>query len=206
MREHGYALRDSYFGSGLRILAVPVLDIDGYPVAALSVAAPIGAHDRPRIHAARARAGAPRRHRYRARHPGERHDFGHRLTSARPQTRNRRTQTEETMRVNRIAGLVAVAASLASAGVRHGERYVADRRHAGRLGLVRGSAAIAQVLKPGSGRRRRSHRPRRRRRQPDGGGSRARPRSRCRNVATSVWAAQRRGTLSRQQGDRTSAR
>lgn len=40
VREHGYALRDSYFGSGLRILAVPVLDIDGYPVAALSVAAP----------------------------------------------------------------------------------------------------------------------------------------------------------------------
>ena len=42
VREHGYALRDSYFGSGLRILAVPVVDIDGYPVAALSVAAPMG--------------------------------------------------------------------------------------------------------------------------------------------------------------------
>ena len=40
VREHGFALRDSYFGSGLRILAVPILDIDGYPVAALSVAAP----------------------------------------------------------------------------------------------------------------------------------------------------------------------
>ena len=42
VREHGYALRDSYFGSGLRILAVPVLDLDNYPVAAVSVAAPAG--------------------------------------------------------------------------------------------------------------------------------------------------------------------
>jgi len=40
VREHGYALRDSYFGSGLRILSAPVLDIDNYPVAAVSVAAP----------------------------------------------------------------------------------------------------------------------------------------------------------------------
>jgi len=40
VREHGYALRDSYFGSGLRMLAMPVLDIDNYPVAAVSVAAP----------------------------------------------------------------------------------------------------------------------------------------------------------------------
>ncbi len=40
VKRLGYALRDSYFGSGLRLLAVPVLDIDGYPVAALSVAAP----------------------------------------------------------------------------------------------------------------------------------------------------------------------
>ena len=40
VREHGYALRDSYFGSGLRILAAPVLDLDNYPVAAVSVAAP----------------------------------------------------------------------------------------------------------------------------------------------------------------------
>jgi IclR family pca regulon transcriptional regulator len=40
VREHGFALRDSYFGSGLRILAAPVLDIDNYPVAAVSVAAP----------------------------------------------------------------------------------------------------------------------------------------------------------------------
>jgi IclR family pca regulon transcriptional regulator len=40
IRRLGYALRDSYFGSGLRVLAVPVLDIDGYPLAALSVAAP----------------------------------------------------------------------------------------------------------------------------------------------------------------------
>ena len=40
VREHGYALRDSYFGSGLRVLAVPVLDVDNYPLAAISVAAP----------------------------------------------------------------------------------------------------------------------------------------------------------------------
>jgi IclR family pca regulon transcriptional regulator len=39
-REAGYSLHDSYFGSGLRVLAVPVLDIDGYPLAALSVAVP----------------------------------------------------------------------------------------------------------------------------------------------------------------------
>lgn len=41
IREKGYALSNSYFGSGLLILAVPVLDIDGYPVAAVSVAAPM---------------------------------------------------------------------------------------------------------------------------------------------------------------------
>jgi len=40
VRAHGYALRDSYFNSGLRILAAPVLDLDKYPVAAVSVAAP----------------------------------------------------------------------------------------------------------------------------------------------------------------------
>jgi IclR family pca regulon transcriptional regulator len=40
VRAAGYALRDSYFGSGLRVLAVPVLDSDHYPVAALSVAVP----------------------------------------------------------------------------------------------------------------------------------------------------------------------
>lgn len=40
VREHGYALRDSYFGSGLRVLAVPVLDVDKYPLAAISVAVP----------------------------------------------------------------------------------------------------------------------------------------------------------------------
>lgn len=40
VRETGYALRDSYFGSGLRVLAVPVLDIDKYPLAAVSVAVP----------------------------------------------------------------------------------------------------------------------------------------------------------------------
>jgi IclR family pca regulon transcriptional regulator len=40
VREDGFALRDSYFGSGLRVLAVPVLDIDNYPLAAVSVAVP----------------------------------------------------------------------------------------------------------------------------------------------------------------------
>jgi IclR family transcriptional regulator, pca regulon regulatory protein len=40
VRQNGFALRDSYFGSGLRILAAPVLDLDGYPLAAVSVAAP----------------------------------------------------------------------------------------------------------------------------------------------------------------------
>ncbi len=40
IRQDGYALRDSYFGSGLRVLAVPVLDIDNYPLAAVSVAVP----------------------------------------------------------------------------------------------------------------------------------------------------------------------
>jgi len=40
VRQHGYALRDSYFGSGLRVLAVPVLDVDNYPLAAVSVAVP----------------------------------------------------------------------------------------------------------------------------------------------------------------------
>jgi IclR family pca regulon transcriptional regulator len=40
VRECGYALRDSYFGSGLRVLAMPVLDVDNYPLAAISVAVP----------------------------------------------------------------------------------------------------------------------------------------------------------------------
>jgi IclR family pca regulon transcriptional regulator len=40
VRQQGYAMQDSAFGSGLRILAAPVLDVDGYPVAAVSVAAP----------------------------------------------------------------------------------------------------------------------------------------------------------------------
>jgi IclR family transcriptional regulator, pca regulon regulatory protein len=40
VRKQGYALQDSMFGNGLRILAAPVLDTDGYPVAAVSVAAP----------------------------------------------------------------------------------------------------------------------------------------------------------------------
>jgi IclR family pca regulon transcriptional regulator len=41
VRGNGFALSDSYFGSGLRVLAVPVLDLDGYPLAAVSVAAPM---------------------------------------------------------------------------------------------------------------------------------------------------------------------
>lgn len=40
VHREGYALEDSAFNNGLRILAAPVLDIDGYPVAAVSVAAP----------------------------------------------------------------------------------------------------------------------------------------------------------------------
>jgi len=40
VRQSGYALRDSYFGSGLRVLAMPVLDVDNYPLAAVSVAVP----------------------------------------------------------------------------------------------------------------------------------------------------------------------
>jgi IclR family pca regulon transcriptional regulator len=40
VRRRGYALQDSMFGNGLHILAAPVLDVDGYPVAAVSVAAP----------------------------------------------------------------------------------------------------------------------------------------------------------------------
>ena len=40
IRENGYVLTDSLFTEGLRILAVPVLDIDGYPVGAISIAAP----------------------------------------------------------------------------------------------------------------------------------------------------------------------
>ncbi|PTR27879.1 IclR family transcriptional regulator [Pseudomonas sp. GV085] len=40
IREDGYLLTESLFTEGLRILAVPVLDIDGYPVGAISIAAP----------------------------------------------------------------------------------------------------------------------------------------------------------------------
>jgi IclR family pca regulon transcriptional regulator len=40
VRKHGYAFQDSMLGNGLRILAAPVLDIDGYPIAAISVVAP----------------------------------------------------------------------------------------------------------------------------------------------------------------------
>ncbi len=40
VRRQGYAMQDSAFGNGLRILAAPVLDVDGYPLASVSVAAP----------------------------------------------------------------------------------------------------------------------------------------------------------------------
>lgn len=39
-RKDGYIITDSLFTEGLRILAVPVLDIDDYPVGAISIAAP----------------------------------------------------------------------------------------------------------------------------------------------------------------------
>ena len=41
IHRQGFALQDSLFGNGLRVLAVPVLDVDGYPIASISVAAPI---------------------------------------------------------------------------------------------------------------------------------------------------------------------
>lgn len=37
VRRDGYALRDSYFGNGLRVLAVPVLDSNGRALAAISI-------------------------------------------------------------------------------------------------------------------------------------------------------------------------
>ena len=37
VRNKGYALRDSYFANGLRVLAAPVLDGDGRPLAAISI-------------------------------------------------------------------------------------------------------------------------------------------------------------------------
>jgi IclR family transcriptional regulator, pca regulon regulatory protein len=40
IRTQGYALSESHISSGLTVLAVPVRDQDGYPVAGLSVAAP----------------------------------------------------------------------------------------------------------------------------------------------------------------------
>lgn len=40
VRKQGFALQDSQFGNGLRVLAAPVLDVDGFPIAAVSVAAP----------------------------------------------------------------------------------------------------------------------------------------------------------------------
>jgi IclR family pca regulon transcriptional regulator len=58
VRRLGFALRDSYFGSGLRILAAPVFDTDGYPIAGLSVVAPAVSADREEL---RRRAEAPLR-------------------------------------------------------------------------------------------------------------------------------------------------
>lgn len=40
IRADGYALMDSLFTEGLRILAAPVLDPDGHPLGAISIAAP----------------------------------------------------------------------------------------------------------------------------------------------------------------------
>jgi IclR family pca regulon transcriptional regulator len=40
IRTRGHALMDSLFTDGLRILAVPVLDVDGHPIGAISIAAP----------------------------------------------------------------------------------------------------------------------------------------------------------------------
>lgn len=40
IRQQGFALKESYFNSALRVLAVPVLDRDGYPIAAISVVTP----------------------------------------------------------------------------------------------------------------------------------------------------------------------
>ncbi|WP_029915858.1 IclR family transcriptional regulator [Pelobacter seleniigenes] len=40
IKKDGYALRASYFNSSLHVLAVPVLDRDGYPLASISVVAP----------------------------------------------------------------------------------------------------------------------------------------------------------------------
>jgi IclR family transcriptional regulator, pca regulon regulatory protein len=56
VRKAGYILRDSPLGNGLQVLAVPVLDLDGYPVAAISVAAPTFRFDQESF---RARALAP---------------------------------------------------------------------------------------------------------------------------------------------------
>ncbi len=40
IKQDGYALRASYFNSSLHVLAVPVRDRDGYPLASISVVAP----------------------------------------------------------------------------------------------------------------------------------------------------------------------
>lgn len=39
-RADGFALMDSIYNSGMRVIAVPVFDADGHPLAAISVAAP----------------------------------------------------------------------------------------------------------------------------------------------------------------------
>lgn len=59
VRAQGFAVQDSMFGNGLRILAAPVLDVDGYPIAAVSVAAP---GVRISLEEFRARALVPVRH------------------------------------------------------------------------------------------------------------------------------------------------
>ena len=131
VREHGYALRDSYFGSGLRILAVPVLDLDNYPVAAVSVAAPAGPHDEQGIPEPRARAGAPRGQGYRPHHPGQRN----RLCDS-VRLKKTKTHMEETMGMKKMIGL---GHDRYFAGVgrrRDGGRHRAHRVDAGRIGLV----------------------------------------------------------------------
>ncbi len=40
VQAQGYALSASHISNGLGVLAVPVRDEDGYPIAAISVAAP----------------------------------------------------------------------------------------------------------------------------------------------------------------------
>jgi len=40
IKARGYALMDSMFADALKMLAVPVLDVDGHPIGAISIAAP----------------------------------------------------------------------------------------------------------------------------------------------------------------------